>query len=99
MSGEARVHELTTKVDGETYTICVRRPSRAEYKRYLADVGRAENHQQRSELLENLLLAHLESKKDDFEQIAEERPGLVETFGGKLLELLGLGAEVDAKKL
>lgn len=99
MSGEAKVYELSTKVDGEAYAIKVRRPGRAEYKRYLASVGKAEDHQQRAELLENLLIAHLESERGDFEQMAEERPGLVETFGGKLLELLGLGAEVAAKKL
>jgi hypothetical protein len=89
--GEDSVHPLTT-TDGK-YTIVVRRPGRAQWKRFrhmIADPAK------RADALETLVRdCMLYPDRQAFEAMLEERPALAEVFGDEVGELAGSGLEVE----
>lgn len=91
-----KIHVLSVEVDGDHYEVVVKRPSRAEFKRYRGDSMK--EGAKRDEVAEEFLLRHIVSERAEWDAIAEDRPGLVETFVVKLLGICGFGAEVEAKK-
>lgn len=101
----AHVHHLTCRLpeggDADVYEVVCKRPNRAEFKRFLSERGKCQGDVQRAdEVLEAFLRRHLLlPDKLEFDAMLDERPGLLETFASKLLDLCGAGAEVEAKKL
>lgn len=88
------LHELPL---GEGEAVLVRRPRRADYKKFR---GKADREATRADALE--ILARDCIVWPDvaaFEAMLERRPALADVVGGKLLELAGLSEDPDTKKL
>jgi hypothetical protein len=84
-------------LSAEGFEVLVRRPSREQYRRFRAAVN---DPKLKPDAVENLLrdcTAHPDAKGLD--AILDARPGLAEVFGSAVLDLAGVGAEADAKKL
>lgn len=90
-------HPNAVVLTAEGDSVVVLPPSRAIWKRFRTF---AADEKRRPDAFEALLrdcLVHPD--KAGLEALLERRPGLAENFGGKLLELAGLAAEVEAKAL
>lgn len=85
-----------TDFDGEV-EIVIKRPSRGEYKRFRSMLFDDGLKQDALETLARNCVAYPEP--EGFSALLEERPGIAETIGGKLVDLAGLEKTVAAKKL
>lgn len=77
--------------------IVVRVPNRIQWRRFITESG-TKTPGAASNAMENILAAVTVWPKSS-EDLYNRRPGLVETFAGKVCELAGLASEATAKKL
>ena len=76
--------------------IVIKIPSRGAYKRFRAKLF---NEKQRHEAFEDLIVdCIVHPSTADWGKMLDARPGLCESFGPKIAEILGVGLEVSAKK-
>jgi hypothetical protein len=93
---DGRLHEFAATVDGKEFVVYARRPSRAEYKRFRADINNEKKQAGAVEMLLSSCILHPNTAA--FQAILEEAPGLSETFGEELLKVCGLAVSADSKK-
>jgi hypothetical protein len=77
--------------------VVVKAPGRAEWKRFRALMA---DEKRRADSLETLLrdcIVHPD--RSELDGILGRRPGLAETFGGKLVEIAGLSEGAEGKAL
>lgn len=88
--------ELHLVESGED-AIVVKVPNRAQWRRFVAESAN-KTPGAASAAMENLL-AQVTVWPASTADVYDRRPGLVETFAGKVAELAGLAQEASAKKL
>lgn len=87
--------KVFTLVRGEV-TIALRKPTRAEYRRFVMKLqDKTELYDANEELVRACVL---EPSGAALEAILDEWPGLVTDVGGELLMLAGMQAKAEAKK-
>lgn len=87
------LHHLSS----DEYDVVVKRPDRPSYKRFKSMMS---DPQKRVDALEQLMrdcLVH--PTRQEFDAMLDKRPALGDLFGARVLELAGLTAEAEAKKL
>lgn len=91
-----RIYIPETKFD-EEIEIFVKKPSRAEYKRFRAMLV---NVEEKADALETLALACvIHPEPADFKKMLNDRPALADKVGGQLSDFCGGGGEAEAKKM
>ena len=78
-------------------SIVVRVPNRVQWRRFIAESSN-KTPGASSAAMENILAAVTVWPKSS-DDLYNRRPGLVETFAGKVCELAGLASEASAKKI
>jgi hypothetical protein len=77
--------------------IVVKRPDRPSYKRFRAMVSDQAKRADAPETLVRDCIVY--PTREEFNTLLESKPALGDVFGAKLLDLAGMTAEADAKKL
>lgn len=87
------IYELSA-MDASVY---VKAPSRPSVKRFFATIS---DDKRRFEALEQLLRdCVVDPSQDELDKLLDRKPGLVATFGGKLMELAGAQEEATFRTL
>lgn len=85
-------------LEGADVAVLVRSPKRAEYRKFKATV--LGNQAAAADALETLLREVVVFPDSAaFDALLEQKPGLSETFGQKVLEIAGVSEQVSLKKL
>lgn len=92
-----KVFELTVGEGKEARTITVRRPTRLEWKRFKQQAR--DDVKQDAAGLNLVKTVLLDPAADEFDAWLEELPGLEDTFGVAIIELIQLREKVEKKAL
>jgi len=92
-----REHGELTRLSAGGESVIVRNPRRVEYERFRKDTF---DEKRRDKSVETLLRSVIVwPSKEEFLELLERKPGLSETFGGKVLEMVGATEQADVEKL
>jgi ribosomal protein L19 len=96
-SAHGELHQVDAGDGERAISVIVKVPNRERWNRFKAQVQDAHRKALAMEALVRDCVVHPVAAELD--RIIEVRPGLVETFGGKIAELAGLEETVATKKL
>jgi uncharacterized protein YihD (DUF1040 family) len=78
-------------------SVLIRKPNRGEYQRFRAKLAAEATRDSALEQLVRTVIVY--PPPPDFSAMLERLPGLAETFGDEVLELVGVTKKLEAKKV